>query len=278
MGQSQTLFDALMKNGRVIDSPCGGKGTCGKCKVQIITGYIPEPSAEEYHHLSAQELALDIRLSCQLVPTGDLSIYLLQEDKENYQILSGGFLPEFSHHPHIIKKVFQQQIALLPHHRSCLDITSEILDLSGVMDQPILLQSYKNIHGHKQFTAVYAYNRLIGLEAGDTQDQKYGLAIDIGTTTVVISLIDLNEGKEIDSATGLNPQKANGQDVLSRIEFARKADNGVAILHHSIIDCLNTIIEKLCTTNQIPKIISMMLRLLPTPPCCICCLALIRHP
>jgi uncharacterized 2Fe-2S/4Fe-4S cluster protein (DUF4445 family) len=252
--QQQTLFDVLVKNGLVVDSPCGGKGTCGKCKVQIISGYIPDPSAEEYHHLSAQELAQNIRLSCQLFPTGDLSVNLLQEDeKENYQILSGGFLPEFNLHPHISKKVHQQQTRLSPHHRSCLDLLAETLDISEVLDQPIFLQSYKHIHGHEQFTAVYADDRLIGLEKGDSRDQTYGIAIDIGTTTVVISLADLNKGKEIDSATGLNPQKANGQDVLSRIEFTRKEDNGLNTLHQSIIGCLNTIIDRLCVANQVAK-------------------------
>ena len=253
MEQQQTLFDVLVKNGLAVDSPCGGKGTCGKCKIQIITGDIPEPSVEEFHHLSAQELARNIRLSCQLFPTGDLSVNLLQEaKKENHQILSGGFLPEFNLHPHISKKV-HQQTKLSPHHRSFLDLLAETLDISEILDQPAFLQSYKNIHGYEQFTTVYADDRLIGLEEGDGRDQTYGLAIDIGTTTVVISLTDLNKGKEIDSATGLNPQKANGQDVLSRIEFARKAENGLNILHQSIISCLNTIIDRLCAANQVAK-------------------------
>ena len=251
--QQQTLFDALVKNGLRIDSPCGGKGTCGKCKVKIISGNIPDPSAEEYYHLSAQELASNIRLSCQFVPTGDITINLLQEDKDNHQILSDGFIPEFDQHPHISKQLYHQQTTLSPHHRSWLDLISEVLDISTLIDQPLFLQSCRNIHGHKQFTAVYADNRLIGLEAGDTREYACGLAVDIGTTTVVASLIDLNDGREIDSATDLNPQKANGQDVLSRIEFARKADNGLNILHQCIIGCLNTIIEKLCTANHVQK-------------------------
>lgn len=249
----QTLFDALVENGLCIESPCGGKGTCGKCKVTIIAGNLPEPSAEEYHHLSAQELASNIRLSCQFVPTGDITINLVQGGNENHQVLRDGFIPEFDQHPHISKQVYQQQSTLLQHHRSCLDMISESLDISPIFDQPLLLQSYRNIHGRKQFTGVYADKGLIGLEAGDTRDHTYGLAIDIGTTTVVVSLIDLNDGREIDSATDLNPQKINGQDVLSRIDFARKAVNGLNILQQGIIDCLNTIIETLCAANQVQK-------------------------
>lgn len=251
--QKQTLFDALTKNGLSIDSPCGGKGTCGKCKVQVISGNLPEPSAEEYHHLSVQELDRNIRLSCQLLPTGDLSISLLQEDKENQQILSDGFVPQFDHHSHISKQLHQQQTSLSPHHRSCLDLIAETLDISPIVNKAMFLKSYRSIHGQKQFTAVYADNRLIGLERGDTKALAYGLAIDIGTTTVVASLVDLNDGREIDSTAGLNPQKTNGQDVLSRIDFAKKADNGLNILHQGIIGCLNTMVEKLCTVNQVQK-------------------------
>lgn len=249
----QTLFDALVKNGLAVDSPCGGKGTCGKCKVQIITGDIPDPSAEESHHLSAQELAQNIRLSCQFVPDGDYSIRLMQEEGDNNQILSSGFLPEFSLHPHITKKVYQLQPKPSPHHRSCLDLLAETLDISEVLDQPMFLQAYKHLLGHEQFTGIYADNRLVGLEGGDSRNRTYGLAIDIGTTTVVVSLVDLEIGKEIDSATGLNPQKTNGQDVLSRIEFARKADNGLNILHKAIIACLNEIIDTLCVSNQVEQ-------------------------
>jgi len=251
--QKQTLFDALVKNGMGINSPCGGKGTCGKCKVQLISGNLTEPSAEEYHHLSAQDLARNVRLSCQLIPTGDLTINLLHEDNDNHQILSDGFIPEFDHHPHISKYVHQRQTTISSHHRSCLDLLAETLDISSILDQPLFLQSYKNIHGQKQLTSVYGDNRLIGLEAGDTRDHAYGLAVDIGTTTVVASLIDLNDGKEIDFATNLNPQKTNGQDVLSRIDFAQKADNGLNMLQQSIIGCLNTIIETLCAANQVHK-------------------------
>ena len=137
-----TLLDVLVKNGLSTDSPCGGKGTCGKCKVQIISGDLPKPSAEEYHHLSAQELAQNIRLSCQLYPAGDLSFSLLQEEKENHQILSSGFLPEFRHVPHITKQMHQQRAIVSSKHRSCLDLLSESLDISTVLSQSMFRNNF----------------------------------------------------------------------------------------------------------------------------------------
>jgi len=249
----QTLFAALQENGLTVDTPCGGKGICGKCKVQIIAGEIAKPSSEERRHLSEQELSEGIRFSCQFVPAGDLTIRFLSANDIEHRILSGGFVPSFEKNPSISKQVFPVASTLTAQSGSYLDFAAEILDISEVAAEPHLLQSIKQVLEHDRLTAVYAGNRLIGLEGGDTQAETYGLAVDIGTTTVVVSLVDLHTGRELDSATALNPQKTNGQDVLSRIEFARKADNGLKILHESIIDCLNTVIGRLCTKNNVAR-------------------------
>ena len=251
--QDQTLFDVLLENGLAVNSPCGGKGTCGKCKVQIIAGNISEPSSEERDHLSEQEIEEGIRLSCQCFPASDLTLRLMEESRQNHQILSGGYIPEFEHDPAITKELYHPQSAREQRPRSYIELAAEILDISDAREESAFLRSVINIVDHDRFTAVYADRHLIGLEGGDSREHSYGLAIDIGTTTVVVSLIDLNDGREIDSATGLNPQKNNGQDVLSRIEFARRADNGLEILHHAITKCLNTIIHQLCDRNQISK-------------------------
>jgi uncharacterized 2Fe-2S/4Fe-4S cluster protein (DUF4445 family) len=249
----QTVFDALVNNGLTIDTPCGGNGTCGKCKVQIIAGDIPEASAEEYHHLSEQDIAKGIRFSCQLVPAGDLTIRMMRRNDENLQILSGGYTPDFEPTPYITKEVHQRKVTLTAQYRSCLDLVSDVLDISALIEQPEFLRYVRNVIDCDLITAVYADKRLIGLEGGDSRDENYGLAIDIGTTTIVVSLIDLNEAVEIDSSTGLNPQKVYGQDVLSRIDFARRAEKGLEILHTAIIECLNSIIGSLCDTNNVAR-------------------------
>lgn len=249
----QSVFDALVHHGVTIDAPCGGKGTCGKCRVQVIAGDIPEPSAEECHHLSAQECAQGVRFSCQLVPDADVTIRLMGKSSDHHQILTGGIVPSFTPAPCITKVVHQRQSSATAQGRSSVDLASEMLNIADLTDQPLFLQSVNTVLDHEQITAIYADKRLIGLEGGDTQGQNFGLAIDIGTTTVVVSLINMNDAHEVDSATGLNPQKAHGQDVLSRIDFARRAENGLETLQRAIVACLNTIIGKLCTTNHIAK-------------------------
>lgn len=250
--KQQTLFDVLQKNGRQINSPCGGKGTCGKCKVQIIAGKAPPPCPEELEHFSDEELLKNVRLSCRLIPTDDLVIKLPKSNRENHQILIGENHAGLKRNPAICKDVFSCRTSTT-QSPSYLAGLAEILDISDLIEDPVFLQSVKNIFEHDQLTAVYANNRLIGLEGGDTCDNTYGVAVDIGTTTVVVSLMDLNTGRQIDCATALNPQNAHGQDVLSRIEFAKRKDDGLDILHKNIIDCLNQTIDTACKKNRIDQ-------------------------
>ena len=74
-------------------------------------------------------------------------------------------------------------------------------------------------------TAVYHNDLLLGIEEGDTSEELYGVVIDIGTTTVAVSLIDVNNGHEIGSKSAINPQKIHGQDVLTRISYVQENGN-----------------------------------------------------
>lgn len=98
--------------------------------------------------------------------------------------------------------------------------------------------------------------RLINLEPGDTSDFNVGLAIDIGTTTVVVYLVDLLSGKIIEKASGYNRQIASGDDILSRIASAREA-KGLVTLQQLIVTTLNELIQEVCTQCSIqPSAIS----------------------
>ena len=135
--------------------------------------------------------------------------------------------------------------------RSCLDALAGIVDISDLADSPEFLRGAGALLREGTLTATYAQDRLLGLESGDTTGQTYGLAVDIGTTTVVASLLNLETGAEVDHAAALNPQSAHGQDVLTRISFAQKADQGLEILQRAIADGLNAIIRTLCVRNGV---------------------------
>ncbi|MHB9292882.1 hypothetical protein Holit_01995 [Hollandina sp. SP2] len=117
--------------------------------------------------------------------------------------------------------------------------------------KPYIYKKLKNENG-KHWTAVYGGDTVIGIEDGDTTKETYPIALDIGTTTMVAALIDLQSGEQLDSESELNPQTAYAQDVLSRIHFASK-EEGLKRLFTVFIDCLNAMIETITTRPKISK-------------------------
>ncbi|MDR3579800.1 MAG: ASKHA domain-containing protein [Oryzomonas sp.] len=95
-------------------------------------------------------------------------------------------------------------------------------------------------------TAIWAGDRLLAAEPGDTTGKNYGLVVDVGTTTLVAALVDLANGRELTSASALNPQSLHAQDVLSRIRFAADHD-GLSLLQRDLITELNRLAREVST-------------------------------
>ncbi|MDF2523304.1 MAG: ferredoxin, partial [Clostridiales bacterium] len=104
----------------------------------------------------------------------------------------------------------------------------------------------------ENITKVYAGEKVLGIESGDTANKNFGLVVDIGTTTLVASLVDMNSGKEIDSTSSLNPQAIHAQDVLSRIKFASE-ETGLKIMYSEFIKELNRMINEVSLNAAVNK-------------------------
>ncbi|MBI9091919.1 MAG: DUF4445 domain-containing protein [Desulfobacterium sp.] len=241
-----SLLEILQDHGLMIESPCGGKGTCGKCKVAIIHGAVNPPTDEEVNHLTDEELLQGIRLSCAVTPSGDLTVKLLDDAHHKHAILTDGYMPGFDMDPLISKQVFDLILPTLENNLSYQALIEDLLGSPLPANDPSLLGRLPEIFKADQVTGIYGGDDLIGLEPGDTRGQLYGLAVDIGTTTVVLSLIDLTTGRELGSETAINPQKDHGLDVLSRIDFARRKARGLPLLQRAIVDCLNQLTQAVC--------------------------------
>ncbi|MDD3893909.1 MAG: ASKHA domain-containing protein [Syntrophomonadaceae bacterium] len=249
--ENDQLLDSLRNSWIEIESPCGGKGICGKCKVEVIKGLVNKPTTEEIGFLTRQELAQGIRLACLVKPLSDLTIRLLGSDEKKHRILTDGYRPEILINPVISKKVFKLKRPTLKNTLSYQEILEGVLDNALPSSGPDFLRELSNIFEGDTVTVVFSDEIPIGLEGGDTSQELYGIAVDIGTTTVVVSLVDLLSGREIGSETAINPQKDFGLDVLSRIDFAMKQHNGAIILQKVIVDCLNQLFARLCSKTGI---------------------------
>lgn len=247
----KNLLDILQDKGIILESPCGGKGTCGKCRVKILSGKVNEITEEEKKRLKKEEIEKGIRLSCLVIPEDEIEIELLNIKGKKHKILSEGYVPNFKFNPTIRKELVSLKKPTLENNISYEELLEDTLGKKIELQDIRFLQELSDAFIEDKATIVYSGEEIIGVEGGDTRDKSYGAAVDIGTTTVVLSLIDLTTGNEVGAETSINPQKEYGLDVLSRIEFVKRKENGREILHKAIVDCLNELLESLCNSNNI---------------------------
>lgn len=232
-----------------VESSCNGKGTCGKCLVQHVEGHLDEPHQDELKFLSGDMLSEGVRLACRVTVNGNATFKVTRSLEKKHRILSEGVMPVFRLDP-IVRKTFLE----LPRptlETNAADATRLEAafgrDFAGKL--PLhLLQRLPGLLRENDFkvTLVSSGDSPIGVEPGDTTADCYGAAVDVGTTTVVVSLINLKTGEETASATVINPQKAHGLDVLTRLQHAREHADGLEKLGAMVRNAVNSLIGDLC--------------------------------
>ncbi len=247
--EAQLLIDLLEDAGIDLENSCASTGTCGKCRVQILNGKSLPAGPEEMALLSLGDLEKGIRLACYCLVQGEV-LLRAEQPAQDIRVLESGLQSSFELEPAIRK----EHLSLVQDNEGS-SLLDQILSQLGVS---VDLKSSLNIlrllgenARTKILTAVVRDNALIGLELNDTTPHYYGLAVDIGTTTVVAALLDLSSGAELAVASALNPQTHYGLDVLSRIQFAGQNPASLNKLNDLIIECLNKLIDELCEQSGV---------------------------
>lgn len=246
--ENETVLAAACQAGILIDGSCSGKGTCGTCKIQILKGQAGPLTVPEQQKLSQRERAAGYRLACQTKIRDDLLVSLPaihdgSDRKKEMQMLPGGFRVKpgtVKHYIEVPKAVIETQVNDLDRIRNAVDIPELCVHSSAVGQ---IQQAVTGSRG--RMTITISEDCIVAAEVGDHSDQCYGLAFDIGTTTVVGILWDLNAGKMLGTEARTNPQSLFGADVISRIQYCIEEENGTENLHRLIIDCLNEMIDVL---------------------------------
>ena len=235
----------------IIESPCGGKGTCGKCKVRVISGEISQITTQENKLLSTREIENGVRLACMTKTEGEAIKIELRLNRAAHVLVQGiDFDAELL--PNIRKSFVELTPPSLEDQRDDFQRLSDALN--GAYDMPLklLVELPKQLRENDyRITAAHDSNYIVAVENGDTSSSNYGIAVDIGTTTVVSYLIDLTTGKQVDVASGLNAQKSHGQDVISRINYTLQHSEGLDLLRKRIINQINNMIWDLAERNDI---------------------------
>lgn len=224
--ESKTLLELLIENEIDITAPCGGSGSCGKCLVKLNG----EPA---------------LKCACQTVIDSDLTVEVLNGKITDEKILVDGAMTELEVSPPL------EKIVLKPGK---LNHNSEGLD--KVLEKACKKSFDFNYLTYKQLSEVYETEvdnitlttcgkKVIAVEKGDSSEQFYGIAIDIGTSTVVGYLWDLSKGKRLASSSVINQQSPYGADVISRINYVMENENGLKELQEKAVDTINEIINNL---------------------------------
>ena len=241
----RSLLYTLAAAGLMLPSPCGAAGLCGKCAVTVAGDSLPPPTEQERSLFPEEQLALGRRLACTLYPEADLDVALPQEAAES-AILSDGYLPPFRLDPALVKK------AVRLGAQPAGSLAARLAAALGEKKIPARLLrglAWEN----DCLTATFDDGRLVALQTGDSADRRYGLAVDIGTTTVVAALLDLRTGRELAVRSAINPQTSQGFDVLSRLGFVmEQPDERVRTLQQSVVACINILAGELAAVTGLP--------------------------
>jgi len=274
---NSTLLAAAAGAGIIINSLCGGDGLCGECRLQVISGKgMADKNAIAF--FSKDEIEHGFVLACRTKVEDNLVVLIPSKPQlEKEKILLEGTAiaygdpeklvlhrssrqPAFSFDP-LVKKVYLElPVPTLEDNISDIDrITRELKKISSYEKYEISLPCLQNLteklRAHRwKVTVTFARHNSIGrilqIEGGDTSGKHYGLAVDVGTTTVVVQLINLKTGKVVGVKGSHNLQARYGEDVISRMIFAC-VRGSLEPVHRAVITNINSLVRALAEENHV---------------------------
>ncbi len=268
----ESIIRAAMAAGVHVNASCGGEGVCGKCRVMIEKGVVDEGITEK---LSAEDLNKNYRLACLSKVRSDLIVRIPVESTVDASVLNTQSTPRRTAHiqqmdfetlkeaglfvPPVEKKYLELP---RPTHQENLPDVSRLvghltlnhgehqlqLTLPVIRKIPDVLreQDFKVTATLERPVREGSKTRISNIQAGDTTDQNYAVAMDIGTTTIFGQLLNLKTGEVLSEYGDFNGQISYGEDVISRIIFAEKP-GGREKLQEVVVETINKVLHKIIT-------------------------------
>lgn len=248
-----SVFDAASWNGLAIDSTCGGHGTCKKCKIQVLEGEVPV-SRLDIRAFTPEQLKDGWRLACVARANSNLKIDvppLATRPKAatvgvgRQVILRPGVQKRYAE---LVEPSLHDQRTDIDRLRDAMEDLEFEADLNVLRVLPTVLRK-----AEYKVTAVVVGEKLIAVEPGDTSEQNYAIGIDLGTTTVVATLLDLVTGTPMAVKSMLNKQQPFGADVISRISATMMDPQAGPLMQKAALDTFNELIDEVCTEAKVDK-------------------------
>ena len=257
VAEGRTVLEAAQQAGIEMTSPCGGHGTCGGCRVEITRG-TPPPTDAGAERLTAEELGRNVRLACQTRVTQDMTIVIPRESLLfDQQILETGIAVNVELDPNVRRVPLKMPEPSVDDQRSDADRLTDALAEQGVeatVDLALARELPDRLRrADFSGTAVVLADRVVQFDRGDSSAANYGVAVDLGTTTIVAALMNLATGQEVAVASCGNPQAAHGDDVISRIMYAQESATRLRELQQLAVGAFNKLIDELCEKADLKR-------------------------
>ncbi len=219
-----TLMEAAWMAGISLASVCGGKGKCGQCRVVITKGDVSPPKPEEEKIFTKEELAKGHRLACCTLPQSDLKVHIPEKSLVmGVRLQVEGTTGTLTVDPSVRSYDLKTDPATLEDPRADLNrVLDGLTGSKGPENTSVDAQVVRQLSPllRKQGWEVSAYvrsNEIIGFVPRAAR--PLGMAVDLGTTKIAAYLLDLNTGEELASSGSVNPQTAQGEDVMTRLYY-----------------------------------------------------------
>lgn len=259
VGKGISVLEATQLAGIPITSLCGGKSMCGKCRVQVF-GINRPPSEVELRKLSEEEIERGYRLACASCIGRDTVVVIPNESRlKGVAILEEGLrLGEYR----VLSDLFKVHVEI--ERPSFENQSSDLKRLEkGLREEGFVPEQYsgevirelpeKIRSSGYSLTATLIGKKVISVEEADTTRNAFGVAVDIGTTTVVGYLMDLNSGRQVSVASKMNPQRVYGSDVISRAAAVSERPELVKTLQAMVVKVINEIIDHLVSDAGVER-------------------------
>ncbi|MBO68050.1 MAG: hypothetical protein CL398_07025, partial [Acidiferrobacteraceae bacterium] len=254
-----SIINAAHDAGVNIVATCGERGRCRACRIKILSGQVPPPTMQDRIQLGEEEIRDNFRLACQTKVIGDATVLLAPPTEESgYQIM-GSDLEASTAGLNLdsgIKKHFINAKAPVEEHHQTSDLEEVFSCLPENVDERLSLNIIRQIPTvlrakNGSMTVTTFNDSIIAVEPGDTSQKKYGMAFDIGTTSIVGNLLDIETGEQLATVGNVNPQAQFGGDLMSRIAYAMFDTKKLTALRSKALNAITGFIKEACQTASI---------------------------
>jgi uncharacterized 2Fe-2S/4Fe-4S cluster protein (DUF4445 family) len=255
----QTFLRAAQEAGIDVTATCGGRGRCHSCRIKVLKGSVPPATIMDTVQLGHEEVREGFRLSCQTSVVADCSVMVLPPITEGgHQILSCAHDFRDSRTPldsGVEKRFVTANLPAEEHHQTS-DLEEIVAACGAGLHAEVPLDVLRKVptilrDAGGALTVTTFNTKIIDIESGDTRAHKYGMAFDVGTTSIVGFLVDLDTGEQLAAVGSINPQSVYGGDLMSRIAFAQFNAEALKKLQTRVLGAINGFVKEACEQAKV---------------------------